>query len=415
MTTVISAQELDTSESATVRPAGTTKAWLTVVGCFLIQFSTVASVNSFGVLQDFYVHEFLPNSSASKVSWIIGFEILLQLSLGALAGKLCDMGHTKAILLIGTLVYLFCFFMLSLARSGQYYQVFLSQGFGMGIGVGLCYVPTLVTAANHFPRRHAIAMGIVSSSGPLGGVVFSITLNNLIPSVGFPWAVRAVAFLALGLLAIGNLLITAPSRPEQAAVIGKTSLLHGPYLWTVASGTLLQLGGLFPLFYIQLFASSHNLSRSFIFYSVAIMSFCIALGRVIPTYFAGKYGVVGTLIIFEALQTGIVFIMFGANRPAGLVIFAVLPRYGLIFGGVTSLFFPTITALVPSQVDRGKFVGVAMFPAAISSLIGSPVAGAIIGSNLDWWKGIVFSGVILGATTVLQAIARYLHQRTLRV
>jgi len=48
--------------------------------------------------------------------------------------------------------------MVSLTHAGQYYQVFLSQGFGMGIGVGLCYVPALVTAANHFPGRQAIAM-----------------------------------------------------------------------------------------------------------------------------------------------------------------------------------------------------------------------------------------------------------------
>jgi len=126
-------------------------------------------------------------------------------------------------------------------------------------------------------------------------------LNELIPRIGFPWAVRAVAFLALGLLAIGNVLITVPPRPKKAAVVGETSLLNGPYLWTLASGSLGQLGGLFPLFYIQLFADSHHLARGFVFYSVAIMSFCTALGRVIPSYFADKYGAVGTFIVFEVL------------------------------------------------------------------------------------------------------------------
>ncbi|KAK7443192.1 hypothetical protein VKT23_015790 [Stygiomarasmius scandens] len=403
-------KELDAPTS--LYPAGATRAWLTVIGCFLIQFSTVASVNSFGVFQDFYASEFLSNSSASKISWIGGFEILLQLGLGVVGGKLCDMGHTRMVFLIGTIIYLFCFFMVSLTHAGQYYQVFLSQGFGMGIGVGLCYVPALVTAANHFPGRQAIAMGIVISSGSFGGVIFSIMLNELIPRIGFPWAVRAVAFLALGLLAIGNVLITVPPRPKKAAVVGKTSLLNGPYLWTLASGSLGQLGGLFPLFYIQLFADSHHMARGFVFYSVAIMSFCTALGRVIPSYFADKYGAVGTFIVFEVLGTGVIFIMFGANHPAGLVVFAVL--YGFVFGAMTSLFTPTITALMPSEADRGKYVGVAMAPVAISSLIGSPVAGAIIGDNLDWWKGIIFSGVLLGAATVLQIVARQLHRRAVR-
>lgn len=48
--------------------------------------------------------------------------------------------------------------MLSLAKEDQYYQIILAQGVGMGIGVGLCYVPALVTAALHFPGRQAIAM-----------------------------------------------------------------------------------------------------------------------------------------------------------------------------------------------------------------------------------------------------------------
>lgn len=48
--------------------------------------------------------------------------------------------------------------MLSLVQFDQYWQVILAQGLGMGIGVGLCYVPALVTAALHFPGKQAIAM-----------------------------------------------------------------------------------------------------------------------------------------------------------------------------------------------------------------------------------------------------------------
>lgn len=97
-----------TSSQQSYHPAGTAKAWLTgifpvafrflslvltlsspqVLGCFLIQFSTVASVNSFGVFQDYYTTTFLPSSSASRISWIIGLEIFLQLGLGMVGGKL---------------------------------------------------------------------------------------------------------------------------------------------------------------------------------------------------------------------------------------------------------------------------------------------------------------------------------------
>ncbi|KAJ4480135.1 MFS general substrate transporter [Lentinula aciculospora] len=392
-------------------PVGATRAWITVLGCFFIQFCTVASVNSFGVFEDYYVSEFLPSSSASRVSWIIGLEILLQLGLGVIGGKLCDLGHTRAVFATGSVIYLVSFFMLSLTKEDQYYQVILAQGVGMGIGVGLCYVPALVTAALHFPGRQAVAMGIVISAGSFGGGIFSIMINQLIPKHGFPSAIRATAYLSLGLLAVGNLLITVPPRPPKA-VAGETPLLYTPYVLTLISGFLGQLGGLFPLFYIQLFADSHHMAEGFIFYSVAAMSFSTAFGRVVPSYFADKYGVVGTYIVCAIINAGCAFIMFGASKPAGLIVFCIL--YGFFFGSATSLFSPVITALMPSEADRGKVVGVAMAPVAISSLIGSPVGGAIIGSSLDWWKGIVWTGVLMGTSAAIQVVAREIHRKNIR-
>lgn len=52
-------------------------------------------------------------------------------------------------------------FMLSIAHPDKYYQLFLSQGVGMGIGAGLVYVPAVAVQAHHWSTRRAVAMGIV--------------------------------------------------------------------------------------------------------------------------------------------------------------------------------------------------------------------------------------------------------------
>ena len=52
-------------------------------------------------------------------------------------------------------------FMLSLAHVDCYYQVFLSQGVGMGIGSGLIYLPAMAVQSHHWKARRALAMGIV--------------------------------------------------------------------------------------------------------------------------------------------------------------------------------------------------------------------------------------------------------------
>ena len=51
--------------------------------------------------------------------------------------------------------------MLSLAHPDQYYQLFLSQGIGMGLGSGLIYIPCLAVQSHHWRTRRALALGIV--------------------------------------------------------------------------------------------------------------------------------------------------------------------------------------------------------------------------------------------------------------
>ncbi len=97
--------------------------------------------------------------------------------------------------------------MLSLSQPHHYYQVFLSQSIGAGIGMGLMFLPSVSVPAHYFRKRRSLAMGVViagpplclyfssaliifSSGSSLGGCVYPIMLNNIIERAGFQWAVR---------------------------------------------------------------------------------------------------------------------------------------------------------------------------------------------------------------------------------
>lgn len=62
-------------------------------------------------------------------------------------------------------------------------------------------------AGHWFRKRRAYAIGVIASGSSIGGVFIPIMLQRLIVSVGFPWAVRAIAFLCLGCLTIACLTI----------------------------------------------------------------------------------------------------------------------------------------------------------------------------------------------------------------
>ena len=52
-------------------------------------------------------------------------------------------------------------FLVSVADHSKYYQLYLTQGVGMGIGAGFLYMPSLAVQSYHWRERRAMAMGIV--------------------------------------------------------------------------------------------------------------------------------------------------------------------------------------------------------------------------------------------------------------
>ena len=56
-------------------------------------------------------------------------------------------------------------------------------------------------------------MGIMTTGSSVGGVVMPIMINRMIPRNGYPWAMRTIAFLILGLQIIAILTIRPRTKP----------------------------------------------------------------------------------------------------------------------------------------------------------------------------------------------------------
>jgi len=69
---------------------GGLRAWLAIVGSFLVYFATFGVVNSFGVFQAIYQLDYLKDYSPSTISFIGTLQIALMYLSGAVAGALFD-------------------------------------------------------------------------------------------------------------------------------------------------------------------------------------------------------------------------------------------------------------------------------------------------------------------------------------
>ncbi|KAI0057047.1 MFS general substrate transporter [Artomyces pyxidatus] len=390
---------------------GGAQAWCTLVGAFLTTFCTFGYANAFGVFQDYYTRSHA--ASTTRISWVGSTQLYLLIAMGLPAGKLLDMGYFRQTVFAGSCIYVFSLFMASIAHPDKYYQIFLSQGVGMGIGAGLLYIPAMAVQAHHWRTKRALAMGVVISGSSLGGIVFPIMLNHLFSgTVGFAWGVRASAFLVLGSLVAANLLMT-----PRASITGskapkpniKSLLLDLPYMLTILGGLTCFLGVYFPYFYLQLFSVINGVDTNVAFYTLAIMNAASIPGRILPNLFADRFGVYN-MIIFVGIGCSVLILsLFGVASITSTMIFAIL--YGFFSGSFLSLLSPVLASLARHDGEIGVRLGLAFFFASLGALVGQPIDGALLGNAFPWYKAIIFSAVTTFAGIFFTIISRLLLTR----
>ncbi|CCL98733.1 uncharacterized protein FIBRA_00738 [Fibroporia radiculosa] len=433
-------EEAGPSTALSEPPDGGIRAWSTVAGAWMVQFSTFGFVipfpcsrlSSHTVSVDTSVHlastktiiqpNFSPNKplptsgavpAQSNVdtlilsparSWIGSLQLCLMYAPGVLVGRAFDAGYFHHLEIFGSLLYVFCIFMLSLAKPQQYYQVFLSQAVGMGIGLGMTFLPSLSIVSQHFKKRRALAIGIVVSGSSAGGIVFPIMLNYLFLSsrVNFATAVRASGAVVGGLLLVGNCLMrTRPLVKSGTARVKwvemKDTIWDGAYLWSIAGAFFTSLGVYVPLFYLQLFASDHGVDARITTYCLAIMNAGSILGRLIPPFLADRLGVYNMLLPSIFMCAALIFSMFGATTSAGVILVGLL--FGFSSGAYISLIPSLLVSLCNNMGELGIKMGCAYTVVAVAMLTGNPIAGALLGQghgnsqSLTWWPALVFTGL----------------------
>lgn len=378
-------------------PEGGFTAWGTVLGAFLIQFCGFGYTSAYGVFQDFYTQIYLTNSTPSAIAWIGSINAFLISSVGLMSGRMVDRGAFYPVMKIGCLLQCFLLFMLSLAKPDGYYQIFLSQGIGFGVAIGLTNVPSIAVVSHHFQRRRAVAMGIVVAGASLGAILHPIMLNNLINGrLGFANGVRASAGLISGLLLIANLLMRTRLPPQPKAVsytrVLQSSSRDGAYVCACVGMAAYEVGFFFEAFYLQLDSTVHGLGQGFSFYSLTILNSGSFIGRLTAGFVSAYVGIPNTIVGSSLISSAVLFAMIGLHSMASVAVIAT--SYGVFSGGVVAMMGPLLSHLTPEISHIGARMGMMFAIAGIGSLVGAPICGAFLTSHYIWWKAVIFAGSV---------------------
>ncbi|KAG9226672.1 hypothetical protein CCMSSC00406_0006103 [Pleurotus cornucopiae] len=379
----ISVKETVLSSSHQEFPEGGLQAWLSVLGAILVQFCT------FG-----------------EIGWIGSIQVMLIMSMGLFTGRAFDAGYFHHLVLGGTILHGFAFFMLSLSHQDQYYQVFLTHGLLGGVACGVMYIPSI--PSHYFHRKRALTMGIVSAGASAGAVIHPIMLNRLFHgSFGFHNGVRASAGMNLGLLLLANVLMKPRLPPKKTASIHVKAFIRDiPYVFVVFSGFLCMTAMFIPIFFLQLKVVKGGMNRTFAFYSISIMNGASVVGRLIPGFFVQRFGVINLMVVNTFGIIALMFCFMVVKTVAGVVCFAIF--FGLFSGSVVTLMPPLLASLARDFNEIGARMGLCFTLMGFGGLVGSPIAGALLTSDYIWWRPVVFGGAVMTVGQLLMIIARFL-------
>ncbi|KAK8845614.1 hypothetical protein IAR55_006330 [Kwoniella newhampshirensis] len=389
-------------------PEGSLQGWLTVVGAWLVIFVSFGYTNAFGVFQAYYAGGY-PEESAMNISWIGSIQLFLQYILGALVGPLYEKGYFHHLMVSGSVLYIVCIFMTSLAT--RFWQTILAQGIGIGIGIGGVYLPALSVATHYFQHRRALALGIVVTGSSIGGICLPIMLNNLIAKHGFKLAVQYTGYLLMGCLIVANCLMRTRLPPKHVSALKpspKDMFSSVPYCFLVAGLFLCAWGIFFPFYYVQDLGNARGISPNITFYSLAFMNAGSVFGRITPNFLADNSGCLNLLTIMSTVAGIMSFAFFGATNAAGLIIVGIL--YGFFSGAFISLMAPALISFARDFHEIGLRTGMGLLVMSFAVLTGTPITGALL-DKYGFYAPITWSGVTILSGCVCFAISTVLRRR----
>ncbi|KAF7315044.1 hypothetical protein MIND_00018600 [Mycena indigotica] len=399
-------------------PDGGFEAWMTVAGAWLTLFSTFGFAFTFGVYEDYYVRFYLRNHTPSSIAWIGSFQLMMPFFCGPVAGKIFDDGGFHALEITGGVIFTLSSFLLSLAKPNQYYQIFLAQGVGMGLGVGLIFLPSLSIVVHHFKKHRGLASGVIMSGTSVGATLFPIMLNHLLPKVGFARAVRYSSAIIPPCLVVGNLMMKTrlppkSKRPPQPPLDIKSFFTDPPYMTGVLAMLLGLLGLFFPAIYIQLFGVTHNVDPTLSFYSISVLNAAGAVVRVVGNHWADVYGPFNAMILCSTFSGALIWAVLGINNGASLMVVSIL--YGGCSSAWLALTFPSFASLAKGPEEVGARLGVALFLTSFAVLGSAPIQGSLLTDFFRWIHPVAFSASTVFACALCFLVTRTLFLRTRKI
>jgi len=359
--------------------------WFVVAGTFAVTFVGFGCAYTFSAFLPSLQHDFA--ASRGSVSLVFSLAGFVYFALGAVSGPLADRWGARRLAVVGMVVTGLGLVLASVART--LVEVYTAYGLGVGLGIGLSYVPVLGVMQRWFVRRRGFASGIGVAGIGVGTLVMPPVAAFLISAFG--WRETYLIFGVFAAVVGGGLaflieddprgrglgpdgdLMPAGSQPITRAKASMLAAVKSPRFAGLFIASLLGSFGVFvPFVHLVPYALDHGVPQS----AAVLLLGAIGVGSTAGRFFLGGLADrLGRSLSLAAMIAGMALafvVWFFSVNLWSLAVFALL--YGLFYGGWVALL-PAVVADYFGATNLGGMIGLISLGIAFGTLIGPSAAG----------------------------------------
>jgi MFS family permease len=347
--------------------------WVVVGAAFALMTVGFAAAYSFAAFFSAFAAEF--GASRAHIALVFSVAAFLWFLLGAPGGMAADRFGPRRVALAGVVCLVAGLWLASRAQSLA--VLYASYSVGVGLGVGLVYVPSVGAVQPWFTRNRALASGLAIAGIGAGNIAGPLLAAWWISAFGWRGAYVALAIFALVLGGVAALAIRAKPGLAAARATSGSSLnqaIRTRPFWLLYVSLVLACIGLFvPMVHLGPYAQDVGYTEAQGVTLVSLIGVGSLVGRFTIGGIADRLGRNASLAAMYAGLGLMLLVWWSTSQWWLLALFAVV--FGACYGAYVALLPTIVMDLYGARAVSG-IIGCLYTGAGVGTLLGPWLAGA---------------------------------------
>lgn len=321
--------------------------WIVILACFLINGCTWGICASYGVYLSYYLSEnVFPGSNDIDYAFVGGANFAAALVTAPAVNWLLRHFGTHPVMVGGCVIWCLGWVTASFAKT--LWQLILSQGICIGIGLGAIWQPSTGIVSQWFQRKRSMAQGITSAGSGFIGVIYSVSTTHMIANLSLAWSLRITGITSTLVLIVATCLIRDRNKVVRPTIHPfDVQILKKYQVWMVLGWSVFSLLGYMVLLYsLGNYGSTIGLNQSQSGIVITMVNLGTGIGRMFVGVISDRLGritVSGTCAALSGVATYAWWI--NANDYGALL------SFGLVVGSIFGVYWATVAPISAEVVD----------------------------------------------------------------